>query len=230
MSAYSKTAWVKYSRVSTKAQGTSGLGLDAQHAALTAFLAARPGDSVVAQFVEVESGRDDSRPQLAAALAECRLRNARLLIAKLDRLSRDVAFISSLMKSDVQFAVADMPGADPFRLHIEACIAEDEARKISARTKAALAAARAKGVQLGGYRGYSISDDARRKGRELRTMKAERRAELLRPLLAKLRKEGHTSYTSVAQALNDLGYCAPRGGGWHASQVQREERRLEALQ
>jgi DNA invertase Pin-like site-specific DNA recombinase len=134
------------------------------------------------------------------------------------------------MKSDVQFAVADMPGADPFRLHIEACIAEDEARKISVRTKAALAAAKARGVQLGGYRGCSISDDARKKGRELRVMKAERRAELMRPLLAKLRSEGHITYTSLAQALNGLGYRAPRGGCWHASQVQREERRLEAHQ
>lgn len=220
-----KTAWVLYSRVSTRRQGASGLGLEAQDAALAAFLGAHPKDTVIASFVEVESGRDDARPQLAAALNECRLRNARLLISKLDRLSRDLAFIATLMKSDVQFTVADMPNADPFRLHIEACIAEDEARKISSRTRAALAAAKARGVVLGGNRGRNLTNADRLKGQAARSSAASARANLLKPVLSDLRATGYTTLASLAAALTERGYPAPRGGRWSAMQVRREEQR-----
>ena len=221
-----KTAWVQYSRVSTRKQGASGLGLEAQEAALAIFLASRAGDVVVASYVEVESGRDDSRPQLAAALNECRLRGARLLIAKLDRLARDVAFISALMKSDVKFTVADMPSADPFRLHIEACISEDEARKISARTRAALAAARGRGVVLGGFRGRSLTNAEQAKGREVQTAAATTRAARLAPVLQQLRASGCATYAALANALTERGYPAPRGGVWSPMQVRREALRL----
>ena len=141
--------WVIYKRVSTVRQGESGLGLEAQDAAIARLIG---NCNIIATFTEIESGRRCDRPQLAAAIAKCRETNARPVIGKLDRLARDVHVIAGLMKSDVKFVTADMPDADPFRLHIEAAIAEEEARKISARTCAALAAAKARGVKLGGYR------------------------------------------------------------------------------
>lgn len=149
------TAYIAYLRVSTDRQGKSGLGLEAQQEAVSLF--ARGDDAIIATLVEIESGRNSERPQLAAALRQCRQFGATLLIAKLDRLARDVAFVATLMKSDVRFIAADMPEADPFRLHIESAIAEEESRKISARTKAALAAAKARGVKLGGFRGRGLN-------------------------------------------------------------------------
>jgi DNA invertase Pin-like site-specific DNA recombinase len=121
-----------------------------RNAKLSSVLCA--GDVVLTEFVEVETGKNNERPRLAAAMAACRKHRAKLLIAKLDRLSRKVSFIAPLMESNVKFVACDMPDADPFRLHIEAAIAEEEARKISARTKAALAAAKTRGVVLGGVR------------------------------------------------------------------------------
>lgn len=148
------TLYVAYYRVSTDKQGRSGLGLEAQRASVASFL--REGDRVISEFTEVESGRHDNRPQMAAALTACRAHKATLLIAKLDRLSRSVEFIARLMNGDVPFVACDMPHADPFRLHIEAAIAEEERRKISIRIREALAAAKARGVKLGGYRGAPL--------------------------------------------------------------------------
>ena len=229
MSISAKTAWVLYSRVSTAQQGRSALGIEGQQAALSAFLAGRPDDRVVGAFVEVESGRDDTRPQLARALDMARLHGARLLIAKLDRLSRDVCFIASLMKSDVSFTVADMPGADPFRLHIEACFAEDEARKISQRTRSALAAAKARGKRLGGFRGRAVTSDEQAKGRATQTARATAQALRLAPLLGDLRANGATTFQHLADGLNAACIPAPRGGTWYPAQVARIERRCRAL-
>ena len=142
---------VAYYRVSTHKQALSGLGLDAQRLAVEQYAAGRKAD-VVAEYVETESGRKCDRPQLAEALAHARKMRATIIIAKLDRLGRNVHFISGLMESGVPFDCADRPGADPFRLHIEAAIAEEEARKISLRTKEALAAAKRRGVLLGASR------------------------------------------------------------------------------
>lgn len=230
MSSSANTAWVTYSRVSTDKQGRSGLGLDAQAASLKTFLDGRPNDRVVAAFTEIESGKNDARPQLAAALDACRLLGAKLLIPKLDRLARDVAFIAALMKSDVKFVVADMPEADAFRLHIEASVAESEAQRISLRTKAALQAAKQRGVRLGGFRGTALSDEARQLGREVRTQKADAYAARLSPVIAELRDGGATTYQRLADGLTGRGIPTPRGAtNWTAMQAMRVSRRLEGL-
>jgi len=143
--------YVAYYRVSTKKQGESGLGLEAQQKAVRE-LAARNGATIIAEYIEVETGKRADRPRLAEALTHVCTTGAKLIIAKLDRLARNVHFISGLMESGVPFDCADRPGADPFRLHIEAAIAEEEARKISERTKAALERAAARGVKLGSAR------------------------------------------------------------------------------
>jgi DNA invertase Pin-like site-specific DNA recombinase len=220
------TAYVEYYRVSTDKQGRSGLGLEGQREAVRLFL--RDGDTTIQPpFVEVESGKktDQDRPQLRAAMDVCRKTGATLLIAKLDRLARDVAFIATLMKSDVRFVACDMPDADPFRLHIEAAIAEEEARKISQRTKAALAAAKARGVKLGGYRGYDLSQDQRAAGAERsaasRAEGASKRAVTLLPIIDAIRAEGITSLGGIARALNERGIPTARGGQWQAVQVGR---------
>ena len=145
------TDYVAYYRVSTDKQGIKGLGMDAQREAVARFMAGK-GD-LAAQFIEVESGRKDNRPQLLAALAECRKRRAVLVIAKLDRLARNVRFISGLMNSDVEFVAVDMPSANRLTIHILAAVAEHEREMISQRTKAALAAAKARGTKLGNPRG-----------------------------------------------------------------------------
>src|SRR4051812_34693876 len=140
--------WVAYYRVSTQKQGNSGLGLDAQRDAVLGYL--NGGDwQLVAEFTEVESGKKNDRPELAKALATCRRIGATLIIAKLDRLARNVAFVSNLMEAGVEFVAVDMPMANKLTVHILAAVAEHEREMISARTKAALAAARARGVRLG---------------------------------------------------------------------------------
>ena len=155
---------VAYYRVSTKRQGRSGLGLAAQQSAVQAYADGR--GNVIAEYTEVETGKKADRPKLAEALAHARKARAKLVIAKLDRLGRNVAFISGLMESGVPFDCADRPGADPFRLHIEAAIAEEEARKIGQRTREALRAAKRRGVLLGASRPEcrNLTDKARRRG------------------------------------------------------------------
>jgi DNA invertase Pin-like site-specific DNA recombinase len=224
------TAYIAYLRVSTQKQGQSGLGLEAQQEAVARFL--RSGDIVMQTFVEIESGKNTDRPQLGAAMAACRHTGARLLIAKLDRLARDVAFIAALMKSDVRFTAADMPDADPFRLHIEAAIAEEEARKISARTKAALAAARARGTVLGGFRGRHLTAAERALGTQRANSKkaaaAHARALAVMPVIEQARQAGASTLAAVAAALNAQGLATVQGGVWHPAQVQRVLRAAQA--
>jgi DNA invertase Pin-like site-specific DNA recombinase len=147
--------FIAYYRVSTKRQGLSGLGLEAQRESVAVYLASIPGSKLVGEFVEVEHGtrKGNSRSQLAAALAQCRVHGATLVIAKLDRLARNVAFTSNLMESSVDFVACDYPQANRLTIHILASVAEHEAEMISTRTKAALAAAKRKGTILGGDRG-----------------------------------------------------------------------------
>ena len=145
------TRYVVYLRVSTARQGASGLGIEAQREAVARYVAGA-GGQIVAEVVETESGKRSTRPELARALAVCRAHKAILLIAKLDRLARNVAFIAGLMETKVPFMAADMPTATPFMLHVYAAMAEAEGKAISARTKAALAAAKARGVKLGNPR------------------------------------------------------------------------------
>ena len=202
-----KLTFVAYYRVSTERQGQSGLGLDAQKAAVAAYM--RGLGELEAEFVEVESGRKDDRPQLAAALALCRGKLGRVLvIAKLDRLARSVAFISNLMESGVAFVAVDMPHANKLTMHVLAAVAEHEREMISQRTKAALAAAKARGTRLGNPR----PDTAR-----MRAAVAERvasfRARVL-PTIQALQAEG-CSLRGIAAELNAKGITAPRGGSWH---------------
>lgn len=214
------TSYVAYYRVSTDRQGRSGLGLEAQREAVRRFLPS--GDRQMSSFTEVESGKNNARPQLAAAMDACRRAGAVLLIAKLDRLSRDVAFIAGLMKSDVRFIAADMPDADAFRLHIEAAIAEEERRRISGRTKAALNAAKARGVKLGGFRGHVPSAEDRARGHTRQRELALQRAGTVLAAIGELVAVGITSPSAIAKALTRRGIATARGGThWQANQVKR---------
>lgn len=210
--------FVSYSRVSTAEQGRSGLGLEAQQAAITHYL--RQDDQLLAGFVEVESGKRCDRPELQRALDYCQLHRATLLIAKLDRLGRNVAFVATLMERRVPFVAADMPHADAFRLHLEAAIAEDEMKKISVRTRAALAAAKARGVKLGGLR--ENAPDLRLyqpAGSAEAARKAADFAASVRPLVEELKAKG-LSLRAIAAELDRRRIPAMRGGKWRASAVQ----------
>lgn len=213
--------WVSYLRVSTDRQGKSGLGIEAQRAAVASFLNGGAW-TVLGEFVEVESGKRDDRPQLAAAIATCRVHGARLLIAKLDRLSRDAHFLLGLEKAGVEFTAADMPNANRLTVGIMAMVAEEERRMISARTKAALAAAKARGVTLGGNRGHGMTPSAADASLKARQARAQARGADLAPVLAGLRAEGVTSLAGLARALTERGIPTARGGTtWSPVQVSR---------
>jgi DNA invertase Pin-like site-specific DNA recombinase len=211
---------VTYLRVSTDRQGQSGLGLEAQREAVRRYLDGK-GWPPVAEFVEVESGKRADRPQLAAALAACRVHGATLIVAKLDRLARNVAFVSALMESGVEFVAVDFPQANRLTVHILAAVAEHEAAMISARTKAALAAARARGTKLGNPGNLSNGEKGRANSAAVRAGRASGRAADLRPMLDQLRADGATSLRQLADGLNRRGIPAPSGGFWHANSVRR---------
>jgi DNA invertase Pin-like site-specific DNA recombinase len=217
--------WVSYYRVSTKRQGESGLGLDAQKEAVRSFVA---GGQLLAEFEEVESGKRDTRPALEAALRECRLRKATLVIAKLDRLSRSVSFIARLMEAGTEFVALDMPNANAFTVHVLAAVAEHERKLISERTRSALAAAKARGVRLGGRRGSHLIEDHGAVGRErsLQTRQeiARHRDAGVLEVVKEIAVPG-TSLAKIAGALNERSIPAPRGGTWCAGQVGRVLRR-----
>ncbi|MDG2531020.1 recombinase family protein [Caulobacter endophyticus] len=214
--------FVAYYRVSTKRQGDSGLGLDAQRDAVRGFVAGR---AVVAEFEEVESGKKADRPALEAALRACRLHGATLVIAKLDRLSRSVTFISKLMDEGVQFVACDLPHANALTVGIMASVAQFEREMISTRTRQALAAARARGVVLGGRRGDHRIEDYGEAGRQrsarVRRVAADATAGDCLIAIEDVRKEGAQSLRGVAAALNARRIPAPRGGEWSAGQVRR---------
>ena len=213
--------FVAYYRVSTEKQGRSGLGLEAQRAAVESYL--NGGDwRMVAEFVEVESGkRSDNRPQLEAAMIAARIRNACLIIAKLDRLSRDAHFLLGLQKSGVDFICADMPTANKMTVGILAIVAQHEREQISARTKAALAAAKARGQKLGGDpASLKNRDVGSKRGNEAKAAKAAARVLDLRPQIEDIRASGQTSLRQIAAGLNGRGIVAPRGGEWSATQVR----------
>ena len=212
------TAFVAYLRVSTQKQGESGLGLDAQRESVRRFLGTN--DVLLATFTEVESGKNCNRPQLKSAIDRCRLTGATLLVAKWDRLSRNVAFLSRLMESDVPLLAADNPHATRFTLHILAAVAEHEADAISKRTKAALAAAKARGKKLGGWRGRHLTRAERRLGTSVRVAEAKARAAQVAPVIDELQNSGARTLQALASGLNERGILAPRGGRWAASQVR----------
>lgn len=220
--------YVSYIRVSTARQGQSGLGLEAQQAAVAAFVQQRGGE-VLAEYVEVESGRKADRPQLAAALAEAKRQGAVLLIAKLDRLARNVAFISGLLESGAEVQACDMPEANRFVLHIMAAVAEQEAEAISARTKAALQAAKARGVALGWAQPQRDAEAHRAAvaaGAASTAAKADTFAERLR-LIVQSFAEG-ASLRDIARELNARGIFTPRGKEWQAASVRNLLARLAA--
>ncbi len=216
-----EVCYVSYARVSTERQGRSGLGLEAQRMAVTEYLKAAKG-KLVAQYTEIETGRRRDRPQLQAALELCRRSRAVLVIAKLDRLARNVAFVSSLLESRVRFVAVDMPEADPAFLQMAAVFAEYEARKVSERTKAALAAAKARGALLGWADPARQQDqrEAAHKGAAAIRGRAALFAANTRPVIEAIRRSGITSLSGIAAALNSRGIHTQLGGQWYPTTVR----------
>jgi DNA invertase Pin-like site-specific DNA recombinase len=201
--------FVAYYRVSTDRQGRSGLGLEAQQAAVRGYLSA---SAPIAEFIEIESGKRNDRPQLEQALALCRKRKARLVIAKLDRLSRNLAFIATLMDSGVEFVAVDNPHATRLTLHILAAVAEHERHMIADRTKAALQAAKNRGIRLGRNGADRLAPAYRAAAME--------RARHLAPVLAELKSTG-MSARRMATELTARGIPTPNGAKWHGQTVRR---------
>lgn len=232
----SATRIVPYVRVSTQRQGRSGLGLEAQVRDISALADTRGWQLAREPFVDVESGSKDERDGLHTALALCRETGAVLVVAKLDRLSRDVAFGATLLKEaqreGVRIVSADMPEADILMLHIRLAVAEEERRMVSRRTKAALASAKARGVKLGGRResAHTFTDSDRERAGEARAdalaRKAKRTACQYRSIIEELRAAGVSSNTAMAKAMNERGVPSPRGGQWQATSVARLLARL----
>lgn len=217
-------SYVIYLRVSTKEQGKSGLGLEAQQRDIDLFLAnySDVPFEVIGTFTDVLSGGNDDRPELERAMELARKSGAELLVAKLDRLSRKVSFIARLMEDRrLTFRVASMPNADPFQLHIYAALAEQERRFISLRTKAALAEAKARGVKLGGLRDKTMKRNA------VASADANARAEKVRAIVMPLRASGATM-RQIADALNAAKVQTARGGTWGPSSVKYTLDRLTA--
>jgi DNA invertase Pin-like site-specific DNA recombinase len=228
---------VAYYRVSTDQQGRSGLGLEAQKAAVAQFMARQPTGRLVAEFEEVESGKRNDRPQLAAALAACRARRAALVIAKLDRLARNARFLLSVVEGSGEGGVlfCDLPqiptgATGKFLLTLLAAVAELEAGLISQRTKAALQAAKARGVKLGGRRLVEGFDTAAaRSGRAAQTTRSASHAGDVLPYIEAAQRAGATSLREIAEALTARGVRPPSGGEvWHATQVRRILKAKEA--
>jgi DNA invertase Pin-like site-specific DNA recombinase len=212
--------FVAYYRVSTDKQGQSGLGLDAQRQAVMTYLNGGPW-KLIAEHTEVETGKRADRPELQKALADCRKHRGKLIIAKLDRLSRNLAFIATLMDSNVEFIAADNPHANRLTVHILAAVAEHEREAISERTKAALQAAKRRGVKLGGPRLAA----ARKTSIKVRSEAADAFAANVRPIIKEIQASGVSSLRGVARALTARGIRSPRGRDWSDVQVAATLRR-----
>ncbi len=213
-----KGRFVAYYRVSTDRQGRSGLGLESQQEAVRRHLNGGSWE-LIAEVTEVESGKRNDRPKLTEALRLCRLYGATLIIAKIDRLARNVAFISNLMESAVDFVAVDFPQANRLTVHILAAVAEHEAKMISDRTKAALAAAKARGTKLGGDRGQfaCIQQVGSPYGVAVRQKKADERAADIVPVIRELQSAGMT-VAAIAREMTRRGIPTPRGKATWASQ------------
>lgn len=208
--------FISYLRVSTQRQGQSGLGIEAQRTAVEQYVKQSRGE-LLAEYVEIETGSGKARPILVQSIALCRRRKATLLIAKLDRLARNVAFISSLMESGVEFVAADAPYANRLMIHILAAFAEHERALISDRTKAALAAAKARGVRLG-INGSQLAAGYQREARQF--------AESLRADVEAAQKQGATTLQGIARSLNAAGRLTRNGKPWSAATTARLLRRI----
>jgi DNA invertase Pin-like site-specific DNA recombinase len=206
--------FVAYYRVSTDRQGQSGLGLEAQRKAIADYLNGGAWE-LVSEFTEIESGKKSDRPELTLAIEACRKHKARLVIAKLDRLARNLAFIATLMESGVEFVAADMPFANKLTIHILAAVAEHEREAISERTKAALAAAKARGTRLGNPNpAYALN-----RMRAARKAQVESYAANILPIIREVQAGGHVSCNAIAAQLNARKVSTARGGRWTHVQV-----------
>ena len=206
--------FVAYYRVSTDRQGKSGLGLDAQQKAVHDYLNGGAWD-LAGEFTEVESGKRADRPELQKAIEACRRQKAKLVIAKLDRLSRNLSFVAALIDSGVEFLAVDNPHANKLTIHILAAVAQHEREMISERTKAALQAAKARGTKLGNPR----LNEASGKGRAAVAASAKRFAENLMPVIREIQANGTTSHAEIAKKLNERRVPTARGGKWAHVQV-----------
>ncbi|QYY37509.1 recombinase family protein [Ruficoccus sp. ZRK36] len=203
--------YIAYYRVSTARQGVSGLGLEAQQEAVARYLSTA-GGVALDSFVEVESGKKKNRVELGRAIAACKKHKAILIIAKLDRLARNVHFISGLMEGGVEFVAVDNPHANRLMLHMLAAFAEHEREQISKRTKEALAAAKARGVRLG-RNGTKLASENRRRASDF--------AKAILPSIQEIKGRGIDSLSSIARELNDMGIHTREGGQWHPMSVSR---------
>ena len=220
--------FVAYYRVSTQKQGRSGLGLEAQREDVAQYVA-RTGGAVLAEFQEVESGKRADRPQLALALERCRLTRSTLVVAKLDRLTRDTGFLAKLRDSGVPFVACDNPHANALTVTILIAVAEEERRRASVRTKAALQAAKARGVQLGNPMGAVAFGDRRGAGAvEALKNKADAFAQSLAGIVRPLLDAG-LSLRKIAERLNAEGIVTAQGKAWQANSVKRLADRLHAM-
>jgi DNA invertase Pin-like site-specific DNA recombinase len=212
---------VSYLRVSTDKQGKSGLGIEAQRTSIQAYADHR-GFQVLKEFVEVESGKVNTRPQLQGALHLAKVTGSVLVIAKLDRLSRNAAFLLTLRDSGVKFIAADMPDANELTVGIMALVAQQEREAISKRTKEALQVAKSKGKKLGNPNGAAaLLREGKGNAAGIKAIKAnaDQHASHLKPVIDSLAAEGITSLGAIAKTLNDRGMLTPRGGKWHKSSV-----------
>jgi DNA invertase Pin-like site-specific DNA recombinase len=216
MNPRSTRRFVAYYRVSTDRQGRSGLGLEAQQKAVRDYLDGGAWE-IVAEFVEVESGERSDRPELARALDACRKHKARLVIAKLDRLSRNLVFVATLMESSVEFVAVDNPHANKLTIHILAAVAEHEREAISERTKAALAAAKARGTRLGTPDPVGA---VKRMAKALKAKTTQFTANVL-PIIREIQSAGHVSCNAIAAQLNARKVATARGGRWTHVQVRQ---------
>ena len=214
-----------YLRVSTKSQGRSGLGLEAQRQ-MAAAMAAAEGSNIVAEFVEVESGKNNARPVLREALAHAKKHGTWLLVAKLDRLARSVGFVARLLEAGTPFRAADCPHADKTMLQMLSVMAEWERDQIAKRTKQALAAAKARGVRLGNPNPASLAKH-RQAWNASQVAEADKRAKQVSHLVARLHCEGYT-LGDIAQHLTEAGYKTARGGAWTPTHIHRIIKRTEA--
>ena len=214
--------YVTYHRVSTTKQGVSGLGLESQQQVVSGYLNAN-GGNLVAEFTEVMSGKKDNRPELEKALRKCRLTGATLLIAKLDRLSRNRSFLMRLQDSKMKFVCVDMPEANHFTVGLMACLADYERELISERTKAALKAAKARGVKLGNPKLAEVRHSDTTAAREARTSQAKQRNGEILEIINEMRDSAGMalSLRDLTGMLNAAGYKTSRGKEWHPTSVSR---------
>jgi len=214
------TKYVAYYRVSTAKQGKSGLGIEAQKNTTTGYLASVNGE-LVESYKDIESGSKNNRPELQRALRKCRLTGATLLIAKLDRLSRNALFLMELRDSSIKFVCCDMPEANNFTVGILACMAEYERELISERTKAGLKAAKARGVILGNPNLHLIRNTDTTAATAALTAKAQARNTELRQVINEMKSEGKLTLRQLATKLNEAGYTTARGSKFHPTSISR---------